>query len=448
MFSTPSKRINDGGNLAFFLSSTAYRDVTLWLLQLNRSMFPTKSEDGRKQEPSNLLSPPLYSANVESVRSILDDLTKLLEKAPPSTGPRRFGNVAFRDWSKLAEEEVEGLLIKHLSSIPENFIEGHVIGPDSLLNELRSYLLGSFGSAQRLDYGTGHELSFLAFLGCLWKLNYFKEGEERAIVMGIIQPYLVLVRRLIGTYTLEPAGSHGVWGLDDHSFLPYIFGSAQYGPAIDSSSSTPTEGSFPSAPSPTAVTKATLVADYKDGNMYFSAIQFIYDVKKGPFWEHSPILYDISGLKDGWGKVNKGMLKMWAAECLGKFPVVQHFLFGSLFRWEADPAALGQGGSVPGTVQPPALSMDVAVPVAGGGETVGTAAPWAKSGGESTAAPWARPGQSGNAASSSMPASTGVPSMRAPWAAASPTTRVQPSITGTPASRAPAPYDMANMRPK
>ena len=39
--------------------------------------------------------------------------------------------------------------------------------------------------------------------------------------------------------------------------------------------------------------------------MYFSAIGFIYDVKKGPFWEHSPMLYDISGIRSGWAKINK-----------------------------------------------------------------------------------------------------------------------------------------------
>ena len=51
--------------------------------------------------------------------------------------------------------------------------------------------------------------------------------------------------------------------------------------------------------------KSDLVEKERNKNMYFDAIGFIYDVKRGPFWEHSPTLFDISGVKAGWAKINK-----------------------------------------------------------------------------------------------------------------------------------------------
>ena len=42
------------------------------------------------------------------------------------------------------------------------------------------------------------------------------------------------------------------------------------------------------------------------------------------------MLYDISG-SQSWSKICGGMYKMWMNDVLGKFPVVQHLRFGSVF---------------------------------------------------------------------------------------------------------------------
>lgn len=375
-FEKPSKKIHDGADVSFFLTTLAYRDIVTFVMQLNRSVVPRKIEADGKQTiqrwPLGSLD-VVFSQPVHNLRQLLASLEALIADAPPDPGPRRFGNVSFRTWTKLVEGKIKALFEQHFS--PEVRLAHE---------ELEGYLLGSFGSPQRLDYGTGHELSFMAFLGCLWKLKYFEDAglgvEERGIVLGVFEPYLHLIRSLIKIYNLEPAGSHGVWGLDDNSFLPYVFGSAQLSPAITEVEDTPLEGSVLNAPDPSSVAKSSLVEKEKETNLYFSAVAFIYDVKKGPFWEHSPMLFDISGIKDGWGKINKGMIKMFNAEVLSKFPVVQHFPFGSLFKWERDPEAKAPPPSTHTTSQPLRNPTDSSAPT-----TIRPTGP------PSTAAPWARP---------------------------------------------------------
>lgn len=305
-FEEPKKCINEGTDVPFFLTSKAYSDLMSFLLQLNTSTFPR-----RNAEDDDL--PPTSSA-VKDLEKLLSSINALIDVAPPEPGPRRFGNVAFRKWYDLVETQAADMLSQHLPSSITS-LEAWKDSNRSPLLEIMAYLLGSFGSAQRLDYGSGHELSFVAFLGCIWKLGGFNaehhEAESKSIVLNLIAPYLDIVRRLITTYNLEPAGSHGVWGLDDHSFIPYIFGSAQLAPAITDSSHIPAEGSSPDAPDPGDVMKADVVRAWRDRNLYFGAIGFIYDVKKGPFWEHSPMLFDISGVKAGWAKINKALEQMF-----------------------------------------------------------------------------------------------------------------------------------------
>ncbi|MCJ1477845.1 Serine/threonine-protein phosphatase 2A activator 1 [Lambiella insularis] len=384
IFMLPVKKINTGQDVSTFLVSKAYRDLTEFLVQLNRSMFPLVDEHAQQWKPQVFeLGTPLvrFSDTVLQLRRLLANLGQIIEEIPLDPGPRRFGNVSFRKWHEAVDLQAQALLQQYLPPQVCAFAHTSDIDP---ITELRAYFLGSFGSSQRLDYGTGHELSFLAFLACVWKLGGFPDGTggdvERQIILGVLDPYLILVRRLITTYNLEPAGSHGVWGLDDHSFLPYIFGSAQNGPPMKNTECPPAEGSLLGAPDPGIVTNAHQVEKERRTNFYFGAIGFIYDVKKGPFWEHSPTLYDISGVRSGWAKINKGMMRMYNAEVLSKFPVVQHFPFGSLLSWERDSKAIEPPPSVHSTCQP---SRDSVAPVSVNSASMrhpvqeGTQAPWA-----------------------------------------------------------------------
>jgi serine/threonine-protein phosphatase 2A activator len=133
---------------------------------------------------------------VVKLRELLREVERIIDEVPPETGPRRFGNAAFRTWFGVLEERVEGLLGRCLKTTAVEGVGGpweRWGGEEGAMGELKAYFLGGWGSKQRLDNGTGHELSFLAFLGGLWKLGVFGEGSEdgvveRSLVLGVFEP--------------------------------------------------------------------------------------------------------------------------------------------------------------------------------------------------------------------------------------------------------------------
>lgn len=143
---------------------------------------------------------------IKPLVAFLDDMSKWVDEVPPIAQPMRFGNKAFKIWmDKVMAVSSERLA--ELSTAPDF---------DKCLPEIKFYFEESFGSYERIDYGTGHELNFIVFMFCLFKIGVLGDGDMKATINVAFQSYIKLVRKLLGTYYLEPAGSHGVWGLDDY----------------------------------------------------------------------------------------------------------------------------------------------------------------------------------------------------------------------------------------
>ncbi|CAD6570208.1 MAG: Serine/threonine-protein phosphatase 2A activator [Cyphobasidiales sp. Tagirdzhanova-0007] len=293
----PIKRIYTGDDIAAWLESEAYARVMTVLVRCNVAIKGKKADTAYYE-----------GETTKAVVNMLDQLDEWIEDIPLHTSPQRFGNRAFRDWGQRLEEQSEAFHRAWLS--PSH---------SALLPELLYYFNHAFGNWTRIDYGSGHELSFLGYLTILRYTGLLQANDEEAMVFRIFERYLRVCRRLQSTYRLEPAGSKGVWGLDDHQFLNFLWGSSQL--------------IGPSEVKPSDILQPAAIARHRKSYLFLSSIEHIRALKRGPFNEHSPILYNIASTVPNWQKVNSGLMKMYQAEVLEKHPIVQHFWFGSILPW-------------------------------------------------------------------------------------------------------------------
>ncbi|ODQ77198.1 hypothetical protein BABINDRAFT_42025 [Babjeviella inositovora NRRL Y-12698] len=279
------------------------------------------------------LLPMPYQAGSQAIIGILQSLRNWVREIPPVQVKSRFGNPSCKIWHAKLNAEISEMLCQHLRLLYTS--SARLPTFEQLMVELVYYFVNSFGSSVRLDYGTGHELSFLSFLVGLFKydiIHFVPLTASQALndhhlmadeLLAMFGAYYDLARDLIVAYTLEPAGSHGVWGLDDHFHLIYILGASQLLTETSPLLLRPSQFLKP----------ATLESHYVELNLFVNAISFIKRVKTGPFNEHSPLLYNLTSVIS-WSKILKGLLRMYDVDVLGKFPVVQHFYFGTyLFPW-------------------------------------------------------------------------------------------------------------------
>lgn len=296
-FQVPRKAILTKEQLEFFQTSKTHQELVSYIEVLNDAVVGVRLTD----ECS-------LSTGAAAVLVLLDSVERVARDTPPvENSASRFGNPAFRTFYDRVSE-ISPELHASLPGLPSEAIE-----------ELSVYFSEAWGNRTRIDYGSGMELNFLCWLLCLERLQVLQETDHKAIVIRLFWRYINIMRILQSTYWLEPAGSHGVWGLDDYHFLPFLFGSAQL------------RGHKYIRPK--AIHDPEIVEEYSKDYMYFACIAFINSIKTASLRWHSPMLNDISAVKT-WDKVNSGMLKMYLAEVLNKLPVIQHFLFGSFLPYD------------------------------------------------------------------------------------------------------------------
>lgn len=137
--SKTTKNINEQADITAFMASEAFERLMTFLMVLNTSVIGL-------QIPKQF--EPAHGEMITRLCTMLDTLHESVSRHPPLDEPQRYGNTAFRGW------------------VSDQVLASDILQRELQVNdmEVSLYFSESFGNATRIDYGTGHELNFVAFL--------------------------------------------------------------------------------------------------------------------------------------------------------------------------------------------------------------------------------------------------------------------------------------------
>ena len=330
-FVKPQKLINSVDKHQSFINKKTYSKIIKYITDLQLSVYNFYKLNDEK--PKNNNNNNNYGTNC--IKKLLNKAKELINKnQPKDLQKQRFGNVMFRTWydelekyydeefSKDFNEEFNNKYMKDNNVTNSNNIKS--TNSLDISDELKPYFFECFGNSKRIDYGTGHELNFILILLILTDLKFFEENNKellRHLVQDIFYDYISICKKLQTVYNLEPAGSKGVYGLDDYFFIWFIFGSAEL---VDNNS-----GLNPKDIKNNIEELNKLSKTYA----FFDAVYYKLKSSEGSLEQHSPVLFQISNVPL-WSKITNGLIKMWEDELLKKFVVCQHIYFGSVLMLE------------------------------------------------------------------------------------------------------------------
>ncbi|EJW01421.1 hypothetical protein EDEG_03954 [Edhazardia aedis USNM 41457] len=262
-----------------FVNTPAYKKIREFIIQINKSIL---TEIQCCNDTVNSFLQDVYSLLKET------EVNKFLEKQET--------NAKFNYFHIVLEKKLKSLLESRFA------IENIPI--------LYKYLFSSFGNPVRLDYGTGHELNFACFLFSLVELKIMKFNECYTTFLK----YFEFIRMMIIELQVLPAGSHGVWGIDDYQYLPFLFGSSE-------------------------MCKITLDGKISDStdNGFYTAVQHSKTYKTRhsnvSFEKHSPILYSLQFIEN-WSDIHNKIWELYEKHVLLCLSVTQHFIYSVLLPEE------------------------------------------------------------------------------------------------------------------